>query len=282
MRDFSESWGNVSQGLSLVNQDIEVEDKSDAKRLVVRRGEIVFDKVSFGYLDGEQIFDNTSLTIYPGQRVGIVGMSGVGKSTFVHLLLRLFDVSSGRILIDGQDISQVTQESLRDAVGAVLQDPSLFHRELIDNIRYGSNNASAADVIEAASLAHADGFISRLPSGYHTMVGERGVKLSGGQRQRIAIARTVLKNAPILVLDESTSHLDSLTEGLVKESLAQITEGKTTIVIAHRLSTLSNMDRILVFERGKIVEDGTHASLIGSNGAYASLYSASQSPGLIV
>jgi ATP-binding cassette subfamily B protein len=218
------------------------------------------------------------VTIYPGQKVGLVGHSGSGKSTFVNLILRLFDVDGGRILIDGQDISQTTLNSLHRAIGTIPQDPSLFHRSLFENIAYGSENsaqtATREEAIEAAKKAHAHKFIEKLPGGYSSLVGERGIKLSGGQRQRISIARAFLKNAPILILDEATSQLDSITENLIQESLKNLMLNKTTLVIAHRLSTLEIMDRILVFDRGKIIEDGTHEELMRMNGTYKRLWSA--------
>ena len=206
------------------------------------------------------------MTIEAGQKVGLVGYSGGGKSTFVNLILRLFDVTDGHILIDGQDIRNVTQDSLRSNIAMIPQDPSLFHRTLMENIRYGRIEATDEEVIEAAKKAHAHEFISKLPQGYESPVGERGVKLSGGQRQRIAIARAILKNAPILILDEATSQLDSVTESDIQESLWELMQGKTTIVIAHRLSTLLHMDRIIVFDQGKIVEDGTHTEFLRTMG----------------
>ena len=203
-----------------------------------------------------------------------MGYSGGGKSTFVNLILRLYDVMKGSILIDGQDIRAVTQDSLRKHIAMIPQDPSLFHRSLMENIRYGRLDASDEDVIEAAKKAYAHEFISTLPQGYHSLVGERGVKLSGGQRQRIAIARAILKNAPIFILDEATSQLDSVTENLIQESLWELIQNKTTIVIAHRLSTLLHMDRILVFDKGMIIQDGTHHELLSKSGLYKQLWDA--------
>jgi ATP-binding cassette subfamily B protein len=213
-----------------------------------------------------------SVTIPAGQKVGLVGYSGNGKTTFANLILRLFDVTSGRILIDGQDIREVTQESLRAQISLIPQDPFLFHRTLLENIRYGRLDASEQDIITAAQKAHAHEFIAKLPQGYESLVGERGVKLSGGQRQRIAIARAILKNAPILILDEATSQLDSITESKIQDSLWQLMQDKTAIVIAHRLSTLLHMDRILVFGQGKIIEDGTHQDLLAKQGVYKTLW----------
>lgn len=240
----------------------------------VTQGQIFFDKVKFCYMGSEALFKNKSVIIEPGQKVGLVGYSGSGKTTFVNLILRLYDATEGLILIDGQDIKEVTQDSLRANIGMIPQDPSLFHRTLMENIRYGRINATDEEVIEAAKKAHAHDFIINLPEGYNSLVGERGVKLSGGQRQRIAIARAILKNAPILLLDEATSQLDSVAESYIQESLWRLMQNKTTIVIAHRLSTLLHMDRILVFEEGQIIEDGTHSELLERNGQYKSLWDA--------
>jgi ATP-binding cassette subfamily B protein len=282
---FAEVAGDIRQGLDLINTEIEVKDKEGAKDLVIKKfdqgehfyhpifgGKITFSNVEFNYADASVLFKNKTVIVDPGQKVGLVGYSGSGKSTFVNLVLRLFDVTSGQILIDDQDISEVTQKSLRDAIAIIPQDTYLFHRPLMENIRYGNLNASDKEVIEAAKKAHAHEFIMELPEKYDSLVGERGVKLSGGQRQRIAIARAILKNAPILILDEATSHLDSLTENRIQDSLAELMEGRTTIVIAHRLSTLLHMDRILVFNKGKIVEDGDHKSLLERNELYATLW----------
>jgi ATP-binding cassette subfamily B protein len=271
---FSELYSYVMQGLSVILTPIEIHDRPNAQSLVVKHGEIIFDHVQFQYKDAELLFKDKSIIIKPGQKVGLVGYSGSGKSTFVNLILRLFDVTAGCITIDGQDIRDVTQQSLHAAIGMIPQDPSLFHRTIIENIRYGNSCASDGDVIQAAQNAHADTFIQTLPKGYNTIVGERGMKLSGGQRQRIAIARAFLKNAPILLLDEATSQLDSVTEKLIQESLWQLMQGKTTIVIAHRLSTLLEMDRILVFDHGRIVQDGTHQELLAAGGLYTLLWNA--------
>jgi ATP-binding cassette subfamily B protein len=271
---FSKLVGKVTQALRTILLIPEIQDKADAKALVVKKGEIVFDAIRFHYKGSEPLFQNKSATIFAGEKVGLVGYSGSGKTTFVNLILRLFDVNSGRILIDGQDIRSVTQDSLREKIGMIPQDPSLFHRSLMENIRYGKLKATNEEVIEAARKAHAHDFIIDLPHGYESLVGERGVKLSGGQRQRIAIARAILKNAPILILDEATSQLDSVTEGVIQVSLWALMQGKTTIVIAHRLSTLLRMDRILVFDRGKIVEDGSHEDLLKKGGLYTTLWDA--------
>lgn len=206
------------------------------------------------------------------QKIGLVGYSGSGKSTFVNLIMRLFDIRKGEILINGQNIQYVTKNSLRQNIAFISQDPILFHRSLMENIRYGNLEANDQEVIKAAKKAHAHQFILGSPEGYNTLVGERGIKLSGGQRQRIAIARAILKNAPILILDEATSNLDSVTEALIQQSLKELMRNKTVIVIAHRLSTLLKLDRILVFEDGKIIEDGTHKDLIKRAGLYATLW----------
>lgn len=272
--NFSEVYGMVSQGIALLNEKPEITDEPKASILNVTKGEIRFDQVHFHYPNTEPLFSNKSIHIRGGQKVGLVGYSGSGKSTFVNLILRLFDVNEGKILIDDQNIKQVTQSSLHRSIGMIPQDPSLFHRSLLDNIRYGMTDASDEQVMIAAKKAHAHEFIERMPSGYDTLVGERGIKLSGGQRQRIAIARAILKNAPILLLDEATSALDSVTEALIKDSLAELMEGKTTIIIAHRLSTLLHMNRILVFDQGKILEDGTHEQLIEKQGLYKTLWDA--------
>lgn len=270
---FSEEVGTCQQALSIISPKHEIIDVPDAGRLQISKGKIVFDKVHFQYKKGQSVFADKSITIDPGQRVGLVGFSGSGKSTFVNLILRFFDVDSGKILIDGQDIKSVTQESLRSQIAMIPQDPVLFHRSLEENIGYGRLDASKEEIIEASKKAHCHEFIEKLQDGYQSLVGERGVKLSGGQRQRIAIARAILKNAPILILDEATSSLDSVTENYIQESLALLMEGRTTIVIAHRLSTLFHMDRILVFSEGRVIEDGNHADLLSLNGHYAKLWS---------
>jgi ATP-binding cassette subfamily B protein len=272
--DFSQTYGKCKQHLNALMTYPEIQDKENAKPLNCSRGEIQFQDVQFHYKGSEPLFQNKSVIIPSGQKVGLVGYSGGGKTTFVNLILRLYDVSSGQILIDKTDIRDVTQDSLHEAIAMIPQDPSLFQRTLKENIRYGRIEASDEEVIEAAKKAHAHEFISLLPNNYESLVGERGVKLSGGQRQRIAIARAILKNAPILILDEATSQLDSVTEKLIQDSLWNLMQGKTTIVIAHRLSTLLQMDRILVFDKGKIVEDGSHHSLLANNGLYKTLWNA--------
>ena len=228
----------------------------------------------FHYATGVSLFNDKSVVIAPGQKVGLVGYSGAGKSTFVNLILGVYSFQSGQILIFGQDINCVNQSSLRRAISMIPQDPSLFNRTLMENIRYGRPDATDEAVIAAAKQAHAHEFITALDDGYHTCVGERGTKISGGQRQRIAIARAILKNAPILILDEATSQLDSQTEKDIQESMQVLMQNKTSIVIAHRLSTLLDMDRILVLNRGMIVEDGTHQSLLRSDSLYKKLWDA--------
>ena len=269
---FFENIGVCKQALSIINTPHEIIDIPNASNLKVTKGEIVFEKVNFSYEQGSRIFTNKSIIIHGGQKVGLVGFSGSGKSTFVSLILRLYDPFSGKILIDNQDISKVSQSSLRAQIGMVPQDPSLMHRSFLENIQYGCLESSREQVIEASKRAHCHEFIQLMPLKYDTMVGERGIKLSGGQRQRIAIARAILKNAPILILDEATSSLDSITEQKIQESLKYLMQNKTTIIIAHRLSTLYSVDRILVFKDGIIVEDGTHENLLAINGHYAQLW----------
>lgn len=270
--NFYNEVGVCKQALSVISDPHEIEDIPEAPVLVVPKGEIVFEDVTFSYEEGKKIFHNKSLTIKAGEKVGLVGFSGAGKSTFVQLIMRSYDLEKGKITIDGQDISKVSQDSLRNQIAYIPQDPTLFHRSLMDNIRYGKIDANDEEIFEASRKANCDEFIEQMPKKYDTLVGERGVKLSGGQRQRIAIARAILKNAPILILDEATSALDSITERSIQKSLHSLMQGRTTIVIAHRLSTLAEMDRILVFENGKVVESGTHGELIAEQGHYARLW----------
>lgn len=272
--DFNKAAGKCRQSLNNLIVDANIKDKENATDLIVENGEIEFKNVTFSYNNSQLLFDGKCIKIRPQEKVGLVGYSGSGKSSFISLILRLFDVDKGTILIDGQDIKDVKIESLREAITFIPQDPILFHRSLMDNIRYGNIEASDKDIIKSAKFAHAHDFISKLPDTYNTLVGERGVKLSGGQRQRVAIARGFIKNSSILILDEATSQLDSVTEGYIQESLSKLMKNKTTIVVAHRLSTLLKMDRILVFAKGKIVEDGTHKELLLKNGLYKKLWDA--------
>ena len=273
--NFSEKLGNIREGLSIFFAPLDIKDKENASELKITQGEIIFERVTFHYNENQLLFKNLSLTIPGGQKVGLVGYSGSGKTSFVHLILRLFEVESGKIMIDGQDISQVTQKSLHKSIGMIPQDPSLFHRSLEENIGYGKEGATLEEIIKASQKACAHEFISRLPEGYNSQVGERGIKLSGGQRQRIAIARAILKNAPILIMDEATSQLDSLTETEIQESFWTLMQGKTTLIIAHRLSTLLHMDRIIVFHEGEIVEEGSHHELLAKiDGRYKMLWDA--------
>jgi len=312
-----ENLGVVHEGMETISRPHEILDAPGAKPISISRGEVVFDNVTFSYaraeppparrtdrpaslvpaslveVSGEPIhgmrpggvINGLSLRIAPGEKVGLVGRSGAGKSTLVSILLRFYDLEAGRILIDGQDVALVAQDSLRAGIGLVTQDTSLLHRSVMDNILYGRPEAGEAAAIAAAKRAHAHEFIQGLEDlrgrkGYAAQVGERGVKLSGGQRQRIAIARVLLKNAPILVLDEATSALDSEVEAAIQESLSSLMAGKTVIAIAHRLSTIAQMDRLVILDRGRIVEEGSHAELLRRDGLYASLW-ARQSGGFL-
>lgn len=268
----SDHLGNIFQGLNIALTPVSMKDSPHAVPLQVTEGKIVFESINFSYNKAKPLFKNKSITIEAGQKVGLVGYSGSGKSTFINLILRLFDVQNGKILIDGQNIKDVTQKSLHEAISLIPQDPCLFHRSLLENIHYGKLSAPEKEVIKAAQSAHAHDFIKQLPEGYNTLAGEHGTLLSGGQRQRIIIARAMLKNAPILLLDEATSQMDSITENEIQQSLWHLMQGKTTLVIAHRLSTLLHMDRILVFEQGKVVGDGTHAQLLATNLLYKTLW----------
>jgi ATP-binding cassette subfamily B protein len=270
--DLFEHLGNVGSGIATLLGPHELSDDPRARPLVAARGHVAFTRVRFTYPGGSEVFGDLSLDIPAGQRVGLVGFSGSGKSTFVNLLLRLYDPQGGTIRIDGHELRALAQDSLRRQVGLIPQDPTLFHRSLRENIRYGRPDASDAEVEAAAARAHADTFIRAMPGGYDAQVGERGVKLSGGQRQRIALARVILKDAPVLVLDEATASLDSLTERAIQEALDEVMVGKTVIVIAHRLSTIAHLDRILVFAQGEVIEDGTHDALLARGGAYHALW----------
>ncbi|MCO8143722.1 ABC transporter ATP-binding protein/permease [Rhodovulum tesquicola] len=282
---FFRSLGVVAEGMETIAQPITLTDAKDATPLTLREGRIEFQSLTHHYGRGFGGLDRVDLTIRPGEKVGLIGRSGAGKSTLVKLLLRFYEAEGGRILIDGQDIAQVTQESLRRQIGMVSQDASLMHRSVRDNILYGRPEASEAEMIEAAGRAEAHEFILDLRdpegrAGYDAQVGERGVKLSGGQRQRVALARVILKDAPILVLDEATSALDSEVEAAIQDTLYNVMEGKTVIAIAHRLSTIAHMDRIVVLDAGRIVEQGSHAELLAQNGLYARFW-ARQSGGFI-
>jgi ATP-binding cassette subfamily B protein len=272
MTIFARETATVGSALTIIKKGHDLVDQPGAKPIVIASGKIGFENVTFSYQKKRKVFKNLNVDIAAGQKIGLVGFSGSGKSTFVNLILRFYDLNSGRILIDGVDIAGVTQDSLRSQIAMIPQDPALFHRSLMENIRYGRLDATDEEVIAAARLANCEEFIAKLEEGYHSMVGERGVKLSGGQRQRIAIARAILKNAPILILDEATSALDSVTEKLIQDSLHHLMQGRTTIVVAHRLSTLSDMDKILVFDKGKIVEEGPQADLLQNDGHFAALW----------
>jgi len=272
-----ENIGTVQEGMGTIAKPLMLADSSEAKPLSVTKGEIRFDHVSFNYGRERPLIDDLSLTLKAGEKIGLVGPSGAGKTTLVNLLLRFHDVEKGRILIDGQDIAHATQESLRGAISVVTQDTSLLHRSIGENIAYGRPSATQDEIVSAAKRAQADGFVQDLEDwqgmrGYDAQVGERGVKLSGGQRQRIAIARVILKNAPILILDEATSALDSEVEAAIQDNLASLMEGKTVIAIAHRLSTIARMDRLVVMEAGRIIETGSHQDLLAAGGLYAQLW----------
>jgi ATP-binding cassette subfamily B protein/ATP-binding cassette subfamily B multidrug efflux pump len=273
-----ENIGTVQDGINTISIPQAITDSESATPLRVSRGEIQFKDLNFAYNDDERVFDNLNLTIGAGEKVGIVGRSGAGKSSLVNLILRFFDPQSGALTIDQQDLRNITQDSLRANIAMVTQDTSLLHRSVRENIMFGRPDASEEQMLEAAKQAQAHEFILGLRDntgrrGYDAHVGERGVTLSGGQRQRVAIARVLLKDAPILVLDEATSALDSEVEATIQQSLNQLMQGKTVIAIAHRLSTIAAMDKLSVFDKGEIVEQGTHQQLLAANGLYANLWS---------
>ncbi len=272
-----ENIGTVADGMETLSQPLQIKDQNAAEKIQVSNGHIRFDKVCFHYGENKKVIENLNLNIQPGEKIGLVGRSGAGKSTVVNLLMRFFDIESGKISVDGQDVRSCLQDSLREQIGMVTQDTALLHRSVRDNLLYGKPDASEEQMIEAAKKAEAHEFILGLTdpqgrTGYDAHVGERGVKLSGGQRQRIAIARVLLKDAPILILDEATSALDSEVEAAIQASLYKLMEGKTVIAIAHRLSTIAALDRLVVLDRGDITEQGTHKELLNSNGIYAQLW----------
>ncbi|MFH1451154.1 MAG: ABC transporter ATP-binding protein, partial [bacterium] len=262
VRDIYSSFADASEMVEILEMAHEIRDIPTAKKIKVSQGEIKFINMCFSFNKTREVLKGINLTIKPGERVAFIGPSGAGKSTFAKLIFRLYDLDSGEILIDNQNIAKVTQESLRSNISLVPQDPILFHRTLMANIRYGRRDASDEEVREVAKLAHCEEFVNNLPLGYQTYVGERGIKLSGGERQRVAIARAMLKNAPILILDEATSSLDSYSEALIQDALARLMEGKTVIVVAHRLSTIRKVDRIIVLDEGRITEEGSHEELL--------------------
>ena len=274
VREIYESLADSEEMIAILDSEHEVKDFPGSRNLKISAGKVEFDKVSFAYQRGnESVIKNLSFKIKPGEKVALIGPSGGGKSTLTKLILRLFDIDKGKILIDGQDLSKVTQDSLRKQIALVPQDPILFHRTLRENIRYGSQHASNEDIIMASKMAHCSEFIKKLSHGYDTYVGERGIKLSGGQRQRVAIARAILSKAKILILDEATSSLDSESEKLIQDALKNLIKDKTTFIIAHRLSTIMNVDRIFVLENGRIIEEGTHSDLVSKeSGLYKKLW----------
>ncbi|GHA28925.1 ABCB family ABC transporter ATP-binding protein/permease [Oceanisphaera arctica] len=275
-REMKGSMANVERMFDLLRRAPAIKDAPDAPALAISRGEIEFREVSFGYGPDRPILERVSFSVRPRQKVAVVGASGSGKSTLVKLLFRFYEVGEGAVLIDGQDIRSVTQDSLRRAIGIVPQDTVLFNASIYDNIRYGRIDASEEEVQEAIRLAHLDDFIARLPDGHNTLVGERGLKLSGGEKQRVAIARTILKRPPILVFDEATSSLDSRSEQSILQAIREVSRGQTSLVIAHRLSTIVDADHILVMDQGRIVEQGSHQELLAAQGCYAKLWQLQQ------
>ncbi len=273
VRTIYQGIADAKEMVEILEMPYEIKDVTGAKNLVVNKGGIIFKDVSFNFDESREVLVNININIKPGEKIGLVGPSGAGKTTFVRLIMRLYELTKGKIEIDDQDIQMVRQDSLRENISLVPQDPVLFHRTLLENIRYGRRGATDEEVREAARLAHCDEFIDTLPLKYETFVGERGIKLSGGERQRVAIARAILKHAPILILDEATSSLDSHSEKLIQDALDHLMKDCTTIVIAHRLSTIRKMDRIIAMSGGKIIEEGTHDELANKNsGLYKDLW----------
>jgi ATP-binding cassette subfamily B protein len=271
--DMVQQFAKLGEAVQVLGLPHEMQDAPDAKPLVVQGGAINFKNVNFSYPSGQGVLTNFQLEVPAGQKIGMVGRSGAGKSTIFALLQRLYDPGAGEVLIDGQNIAQVTQESLRSSIAVVQQDISLFHRSLLENLRYGRPEATDEEVFQAVEAARCTEFINRLPEGFDTLVGERGMKLSGGQRQRLAIARAFLMNAPIVLLDEATSALDTESEQSIQEALSRLFKGRTVIAIAHRLSTLDAFDRIVVLDRGRIVEDGPPKRLLQTRGVFSRMYS---------
>ncbi|MEK7569349.1 MAG: ABC transporter ATP-binding protein [Patescibacteria group bacterium] len=269
---FMKAITDTKEIVDIFDKTPDILDVKNPEKCLISKGEIEFQEVNFEYLQDFVVFKNFNLKIYPGERVGLVGHSGSGKSTIVRMLLRFVDIKDGEILIDRQNVAKIKQDDLRSKISYVPQEPILFHRSIRENIAYSRPGASEEEIVEVAKRAHAHEFIENLPYGYDTLVGERGVKLSGGERQRVAIARAMLKNAPILVLDEATSSLDSVSESYIQDAFNELMKGRSTIVIAHRLSTIQKMDRIIVLEQGKIVEEGTHKELLAKNGVYKDLW----------
>ncbi len=266
------SMTDMQEVVDIFDTPLDITDPARPENLKIRRGHIIFDKLSFSYGESNSVLKDFNLEIAPGKRIGLVGHSGTGKSTITKLLLRFINTTEGNIVIDGQNIKNIAQNDLRSVISYVPQESILFHRTIRENIAYSKPDATKEEIINVAKKAHAHEFISNLKYGYNTLVGERGVKLSGGERQRVAIARAMLKNSPILILDEATSSLDSISESYIQDAFNELMKGKTTIVIAHRLSTIQKMDKIIVLEKGKIVEQGTHKELLEKKGAYADLW----------